>query len=197
MAGRKDPKVTEGGGYIGHGPGPNVDTASYDNRTPMGGDGYRSMDSDAEEPVYVIDENKKKPAMLARDQLTQGGHAPEDEGGAGSDIKMMLLAGIAFVFILLLGVVGIGFALSGSDIERIEAQVAAEHATDEPPPEDIQGVKVRKGMKHQPNAPAKRSDLEPGEVDEQVEELPPNSVPSGERPAEEAAPTEAPDGAPE
>lgn len=181
------PKVSETG-YTSDTEGPDLDSSSMASGTPPG----HESQSDVQ---YVFDQAQRKATpegMLSRDVIAQRAHAVEEEHGSASDTKMMVAAAIAFVFVLVLGVIGVGYALSGNDIERIEKQVAAEHGEAPPPPEEVQGVKVRKGIQHEPTAAPKRSDLQPDELPgDGVEELPKNAVPDGERP------TDAPPGAPE
>ena len=57
-----------------------------------------------------------------------------------------------------------------------------------PPPDDVQGVKVRKGIKHQPTQPAKRSGVQPVEVVDDRPDIPVNTVPDGAPPPEPKAP---------
>ncbi len=153
---------------------------------------------DKQEPVYVVDEtahNATPAGMISRAKLVQQGEAPERDEAA-ADTKVMLFAVIGLIFVVFLGLIGILFNGAQSTADRIEAQIAIEKATAPLGPDDIQGVKVRRGLQHEPNQPAKRSNLQPDEVEEDiVKEVPLNSVPDGGRPEEGAEEDEGDEGA--
>lgn len=179
----RTPKVTETD-YTSDTEGPDMDSSSMTQETPPG----HQRDDDQQ---YVIDDTDKKatpPGMLSRDVIARDGHAAMDAPSETSDIKMMVAAGIAFVFVLILGLIGVVYSMSGGEIEKIEQQVAAEHGTEQAPPEEVQGVKVRKGMKHTPTAAPKRSDLQTDDPADAPEGLPDNAVPDGSAPADPADP---------
>ncbi len=140
---------------------------------------------DKQEPVYVVDEsahNATPAGMISRTKLVQQGEAPERDEAA-ADTKVMLFAVIGLIVVVFLGLIGILFNGAQSTADRIEAEIAAEKAAAPLGPDNVQGVKVRRGLQHEPNQPAKRSDLQKDEpVEDLVEEVPTNAVPDGHRP---------------
>ena len=167
--------------------GPEQDTGAFGS-SGHGEDGRKPPD----DFVYVVDESKKKaaPGLLDRSALaSEGAHAAEAETEeTGTKEKLMVAATLAFVAILVaVGAVAMVYGTS-ADLERIEAAVNAEAVAIQPPPDDVQGVKVRKGIKHQPTQPAKRSGVQPVEVVDDRPDIPVNTVPDGAPPPEPKAP---------